>query len=100
MAMTPTDGQFGVVGMTAGSDELAGDVYVNFLYWVSKGASAGDDLSITDSDDNVLWVDSADAANYSAVYPLKMKCNGVKVGTIDSGTLYVVKASADREHNY
>lgn len=100
MAVTPTGAQFGVVKMTAAEDEIAGDVYVNFLYWVSKTASAGDDLSVTNSAGTVIWDAVADGANFSMMYPLKQKCAGVKVGTIDSGALYVVRVSADKEHNF
>ena len=100
MSVTPSGGQFGVVGMTAGSDEIAGDQYVAYLYWHSKSAIAGDDLSVTDSDDTVIWNCTADGANFIAIFPVRQLHNGVKVATIDSGTLYVVKSSTDREHNY
>lgn len=100
MAVTPTGGQFGVVGMTAANDELVGDQYVAYLYWHSKSAIAGDDLSVTNTAGTVIWECVADGANFIAIFPVRQKHAGVKVATIDSGTVYVVKASTDKEHNY
>jgi hypothetical protein len=100
MAVTPAGGQFGVVKLAAVSDTLSGTIYCNFLYWVSKAASAGDDLLVKDSDGNILWEDSADGANYSAYCPLKMKIDGINAYTLDSGSLYVYKAGSDREHSF
>jgi hypothetical protein len=80
-----------IVKMTEAADEITGTFFVNFLYWVSKTAVAGDDLLVYDSDDNTLWEAVADGANFSRIYPVKTYVNGVKLQTKDSGTLYVVK---------
>jgi len=41
-----------------------GIVDVNYAYWKSKTASAGDDLLISDGDGNTLFEDVADGANF------------------------------------
>lgn len=100
MAVSPTGGIGPVVKMTAASDAITGNVAVNFLYWVSKGATVGDDLLITDSADVAIWEAVADATNFAMIFPVKNAFSGVKVGTIDSGSLYVVKANSDRQRSY
>jgi len=91
MALGATDTN--IVSMTAAADEITGTYFVNFFYWFSKSAIAGDDLSVTDTAGNVIWNCVADGSNFIKLFPVKTYVTGVKVATIDSGTLYVVKQS-------
>ncbi len=89
--MAVTQENMPVVKMTGAADALTGAVDVNYLHWVSKGATAGDDLLVQDADDNTIWEDVADGAYFSKQFVLKHPVNGLKVTTLDSGTLYVIK---------
>lgn len=94
MAVTQLDTP--VIKMAAESDALTGLVVdVNYLHWVSKGAIAGDDLLVSDVNGDIIWEEVADGANYSKLFVLKHPVNGLVVTTMDSGTLYVIKASSD-----
>lgn len=74
------------------SDVLADPIVpVNYAMWVSKGATAGDDLLISDGDGNTIIEDVADGAYFSKIYVLKHPFNDVVVTTMDSGTFYLVK---------
>ena len=89
MAITQEDKP--IIKMTAGADQLDNVEDVNYLHWVSKLASAGDDLLVADDDDNVIWEEVADGANFSKIHIIKHPVNKLKITTMDSGTLYVVK---------
>lgn len=89
MAVTQED--YPIIKMSAQGDQLAGVEDVNYLHWISKGAIAGDDLLAVDDDDNVVWEEVADGANYSKIHITKHPINKLKVTTMDSGTLYVIK---------
>ena len=74
------------------SDVLADPIVdVNYLHWVSKGATAGDDLLVKDTDGNTIWEEVADGAYFSKLHVIKHPINDLTVTTMDSGTLYVVK---------
>ena len=89
--MAVTQSTFSVVKMGAQGDAITGLIDVNFLYWHSKGAAADDDLVVSDSLGNILWVDTADGARYKNFCPLKQRVNGITVTTMDTGELYVYK---------
>lgn len=89
MAVTQT--QTNVVKFTAVADAITEEVDVNFLYWVNKTGGADEDLVVTDTAGNILWVDTADAVNYHNFCPLKNKVTGIIAQTLDSGVLYVYK---------
>ncbi len=89
--MALTQEKFNITKLGAQGDELTGFVDVNFLLWHSKGAVAGDDLIVKDSAGNILWVDTADAANYKNFCPIKNRVNGVDADTMDSGELFIYK---------
>jgi len=70
-------------------------VDVEYLHWVSKGATVGDDLLVSDGAGNVIWEDVADVINFSRIHVLKHPVNDLTVTVMDSGTLYVIKAPSD-----
>ena len=72
-----------------------GIVDVEYMHWVSKGATVGDDLLISNGAGEVLWEDVADIVNVSKLHVLKHPVNDLTVTTMDSGTLYVIKAPSD-----
>lgn len=86
-----------VIRMTAAGDELAFHVRVRCIRWVSKAASAGDDILLVESSigtiTDVLWSSVAAGANYVEADSCGGQGfdfrNGVRVDTIDSGTLYL-----------
>lgn len=82
-----------VMKMTQEGDWFEGHIAVNFLYWVSKNANAGDELVVSDMDNNEIYVDVADGSNYKNIFPVKSVLNGIKILTMDSGVLYVIKAT-------
>jgi len=89
--MAVTQSTFNVIKMGAAADAITGLINVNFLYWHSKAAAADDDLVVSDSLGNILWVDTADGARYKNFCPLKQRVNGITVTTMDTGELYVYK---------
>lgn len=64
-------------------------VRVKSLRWVSKTASAGDDLSIEDDDGTVVWATVATGANYVEAHDVDARLHGFELAVIDSGALYV-----------
>lgn len=89
--MAVTQGAYSVVKLALQGDELTGSIDVNFLRWQNKAGGADEDLKVTDSDGNTLWVDTADGVNYDNFCPLKNTTNGVKATVMTSGELYVYK---------
>lgn len=83
-----------VITMTAASDEIATPLR-GTLRWVSKGATAGDDILVVQSSANggdgssTVWESMAAGANYKEEsLPGQYYPHGIKVSVIDSGTLY------------
>jgi len=76
--------------MTALNDTLSTRVNVNYLYWYSKEATAGDDIKIVDGDGDIVWEDVADGSNYTKLFPVKSQITGLKIATLDSGKLFVL----------
>ena len=72
-----------------------GIVDVEYMHWVSKGATVGDDLLVSDGAGNVLWEDVADVVNVSKLHVLKHPVKDLTVTTMTTGTLYVIKAPSD-----
>lgn len=94
MAVTKNDT---VIIMTAATDQLAFPVQVKSIRWVAKAAVAGDDIQLVESSigtiTDVLWTSVAAGANYvesdsNGGHGFDFR-NGVRVGTIDVGTLYL-----------
>lgn len=89
--MAVTQERFNVVKLGAQGDEIKGVISINYLYWQSKTSLLGDDLLVKDSDENILWQDTADSLHYDNFLPLKNRVNGVKATVMDSGELYIYK---------
>jgi hypothetical protein len=89
MAVT-RDTKNGIVKMTAAADEVTGQLPVQFIYWYAKGATAGDDLLVTDSADNEIYADAATEANYTRIFPVNRWVYGIKVATLDHGYIVVM----------
>ena len=89
--MAVTQKTYPIIKMATEADQLDGVEDINYLHWVSKGATAGDDLLVVDDDDNVVWEEVADGVNYSKIHIIKHPVNKLKITTMDSGTLYVIK---------
>lgn len=80
----------GVAKLAAASDEIAKNLPVQFIYLYAKAASAGDDYLVTDSDDNEIYRDVATGVNYTRIFPVNRRVNGVKLATMDTSGGYVV----------
>ena len=97
--MAVTQGSFPVIKCSAQADVIDSDsvpggiVNVNYAMWVSKGATAGDDLLVKDGDGNTIIEDVADGAYFSKIYVLKHPFADITITTMDSGTFYIVKES-------
>jgi len=89
--MAVTQETYPVIKMAAEADALSGVVDVDYLHWVSKGATVGDVLLVADDDDNVVWEEVAEIVNCSKTHIIRHPINGLKLTTMDSGTLYVIK---------
>lgn len=87
--MAVTQAQTNVIKMGAAADAITGFYRVNFLYWHSKAAVAGNDLLVSDAAGNELWSDTADAARYKNFCPIKNQVNGITVTTMTTGELFV-----------
>lgn len=78
-----------VIKMVTAADEI-GEQFVQHLVWYNKGGTGGDDLLVTDTDDNEIWADAwATDQQNSLIMPINRRTS-IKVGTIDAGALYIV----------
>ncbi len=91
--MAVTQEKTAVVKFSTVGDAITGNINVNFIEWHSKTAAADDDLVITDTAGNILWVDTADGIDYKNFCPLKNTVNGIIILTMDSGEVFVYKAA-------
>jgi len=76
---------------TAGAGVIAaGPFYCKHIRWVARTANAGDRAVVQDSNNKVLWEDSANGANYDKAEVIEAWWNqGFKVPTLGDGILYV-----------
>ncbi len=88
--MAVTQETYPIIKMATEADQLAGIEDIDYLHWVSKGATEGDDLLVVDDDDNVVWEDVAEIVNCSKIHIIKHPINKLKITTMGSGTLYVI----------
>ena len=96
--MAVTDHGGGLYEMDTAADTIGATVslYVEWIEWISKGATAGDDLAIEDGDGNTIQLGVADGANFHQIYPVKQIYKDITVDTIDSGSVFVkTKKHAD-----
>ena len=79
---------------TAGGTLIhAGPFYVKHIRWVARTAGASDRVVVQDSNNKIIWEDSANGFNYDKGEPLEAWWNqGFKVPTLDNGVLYVTTA--------
>lgn len=90
MAVSTNSGR--VIKMTAASDATIGYKDVNFAVWYAPNASANDECVITDGADATIGCAVADATNFQAVIPMKVRANGIKLPTMATGTLFIYLA--------
>lgn len=78
---------------TAGSTVLLQQAFtVKAIIWYAPAASAGSTVSLQDKDGNVIWPSVASGANYkeeSKWFEHPLLFNGLKMPTLDSGTIYL-----------
>jgi hypothetical protein len=97
MAFDPLDKP--AMSTTTQGDTFAGPLCCVGFYWHSKGASAGDDLLISDGDGDAIWADSATGANYSNYFPFYNTVDTLTVTTLDSGTFTIIRAPLNHKFN-
>lgn len=64
-------------------------VHVRGIRWVSKSATAGDDVEIKDASGRVIWASVASGSNYVEADNALRAVYGFEVTVLDSGTLYL-----------
>lgn len=67
-------------------------VRIRGLRWVSKSATAGDDISLEDKSGEKVWESVATGSNYVEAQDFGVNgqnFNGLELAVLDSGTLYV-----------
>ena len=90
-----------VVIMTAADDSIDYPFVCHMIRWVGAGA-AGDDLILTESStlgssSNTIWASKASGANNVEESFRNFKLDrGLRIGTIDAGTLYVYVSDGPR----
>ncbi len=87
MALTDMGG--GKFKLTEAADALSGVYYIDWIQWLSKSATAGDDLLIEDGDGNEIQSGVADGENFHQIYPVGQYYTDLTIDTIDSGAVYV-----------
>lgn len=91
-----------VYELTASGDSIDVPFVAHMIRWVSKTASAGDDLELSESStlgssSNIIWETAANGANYVEESFRNFKLErGLRVNTIDSGSLWVYVSDGDR----
>ena len=89
-----------IYAFSSATDALAGKQRVERLYWISKGCTVGDDLLVVDTASNVLWAPVADDTNINLAFVINGPVEGIRLKTHDSGTLYIVLASNEKDYLY
>jgi len=64
-------------------------VRVHTFRWVSKTASAGDDLLVVDNNGDTILASVATGANYVEAHDIGARFCGINITAIDSGKLYI-----------
>lgn len=74
---------------------VSGTFVVDFIRWTS-GGSAGDLVTIQDKDGNKKWATVAGGTNYveESHFRKPLIFNGLKVPTLQAGTIYIYVADA------
>ena len=78
-----------IIKMTAATDSISGLVAITSIRWVSKTATAGDDLLIVDAEGDTILEAIADGANFEREYLVVGRWDTPEVSVIDSGAIYV-----------
>ncbi len=94
MAVTQTTTPYIIMGAQA--DVLTGNYKVSHIRWYNKAAIAGDDLTITDADGNVVLQDVADAENFTRTYIIMAAITNLTLSVLDRGTVFVYLAPKNR----
>lgn len=71
------------------TDVLTGTYYIEWIEWISKAATGGDDLLVSDGDANDIQPGVADGANFHQLYPIGGYYTDPTLTTLDSGTVYI-----------
>jgi len=75
---------------TAASTILSNNLlHLKGLRWVSKTASAGDDVEVQDAAGHTIWKSVASGVNYVEADVTVRHIFGIKVPVLDSGELFV-----------
>lgn len=87
-----------VIDTASGSVITSRTFTVSKIRWVSKSASAADDVDIQNGAGTSKWVSVASGANYVEETHFdpdaRIRLEGLTVPTLDSGTLYIYVADA------
>lgn len=64
-------------------------IHIKGIRWISKSATAGDDVEIHDGQDRIIWQSVASGSNYVEADQTSRYIFGISVPILDSGTLYI-----------
>jgi len=85
-----------IIDTASGSVVTSKTFVATKVRWVSKSASAGDDIDVQDGNGKSVWVSVATGANYVEETHFdpdaRVIFEGLTVPTLDSGTLYIYVA--------
>lgn len=91
MSVSPGSG-YPIIALDSAGNLLESPLDLDHLWWVSKGATIGDDLKVSDYDSNYTIVEACAAiTSVNMPIPINRRVAGIKLTTLDSGTLFVVK---------
>jgi hypothetical protein len=76
--------------MNSEDDELAGERYIDAIFWYNKGGTEGDDLLIKDGGSDYIILETWFNTDVFQWYPINRMCkDGIKVITLDAGKIVV-----------
>jgi len=78
-----------IVRMSDLGDIFTAMVPINAIRWVSKAATAGDDLLVVDTDGDIILEAVADGLNFDREYLIGGRWENPEIATIDSGAIYI-----------
>lgn len=85
MALTGDTGK--VLKLTGQGDSVSYPLRVSYIRWV--GGSSGQELSITNSNNDEIFYSKADGSNFIDIHPLFQEVRGLTLTTLTGGTVYI-----------
>ena len=89
MAVT-WDTKNGIAKLATTADTVTGDHFIQWIYVYMKGATAGDDVLVSDTAGNEIFRDVATVENYTRQFVVNRRVSGIVLTTMDTAGGYIL----------